>query len=329
MPTPRGEGLDPRIKLRHLSVFLEVVRLSSVVHAAESLGLTQPALSKTIAELEAILRVKLFDRSGRTLKLTGFGEMFHRYAGASLTALKQGVRSMAQVRRDEAAAFAIGALPTVSARILPRAAAAFTARNPAFKPRIVTGPNAYLLSQLRLGEVEFVLGRMAEPEMMRGFAFEHLYEEEIALVVRPDHPLLAASRFDLADIAHYQLLMPPPGSIIRPTAQHYLIAHALGPFAGEIETISDNFARAYVRASNAVWIISEGVVAEELAHGFLARLPADTSATRGPVGLTTRTDLQPSMPAQIFAQSVRAAVAALAVHSPSDQSGAKAGLTKR
>ena len=66
-----------------------------------------------------------------------------------------------------------------------------------------------------------------------------------------------------------------------------------------------------MRASDAVWIISEGVVAEELAHGFLARLPADTSATLGPVGLTTRTDVQPSLPAQLFAQAVREAVAAL------------------
>lgn len=309
--TLRGEGLDPRIKLRHLSAFLEVVRLSGVGHAAESLGLSQPALSKTIAELEESLGVKLFDRSGRTLKLSSFGELFHRYAGASLTALKQGMRSMAQVKRDEEAAFTIGALPTVSARILPHAAAHFTAQALGLKPRIVTGPNAYLLSQLRLGEVDFVLGRMAEPEMMRGFAFEYLYAEAIALVVRPGHPLLAVKHFDLANIANYQLLMPPPGSIIYPSARRFLTAHALGPFAGEIETISDNFARAYVRASDAIWIISEGVVAEELSYGFLARLPADTSATLGPVGLTTRTDIQPSMPAQLFAQSVRAAVATL------------------
>ena len=311
MPNLRGEGLDPRIKLRHLSVFLEVVRTGSVVQAASALGLTQPALSKTIAELEEIVQVKLFDRAGRKLSLTSFGEVFQRYAGASLTALKQGMRSMAQARDDQAAAFCIGALPTVSARILPRAAARFMAQGLGLKPRIVTGPNGYLLSQLRLGEVDLVIGRMAEPEMMRGFAFEHLYEETIALVVRPAHPLLESQRFDLAAISQYQLLMPPPGSIIRPTAQRYLTAHALGPFAGEIETISDNFARAYVRASDAVWIISEGVVAEELAHGFLARLPADTSATLGPVGLTTRTDVQPSLPAQLFAQAVREAVAAL------------------
>lgn len=312
MSALRGEGVDPRIKLRHLRVFLEVVRLSGVGHAASSLGLTQPALSKTIAELEEILAVKLFERAGRTLKLTTAGDVFHRYAGASFTALKQGVRSMAQARHEADVAFVIGALPTVSARVLPRAMLDFMAQAPELKPRIVTGPNAYLLSQLRLGEVDLVIGRMAEPEMMRGFAFEHLYEEEIALVVRPDHPLLCHQPFNLARIVEYQLLMPPSGSIIRPTAQRYLTSHGLGPFAGEVETISDNFARTYVRISEAIWIISTGVVAEELAHGFLARLPADTSATLGPVGLTTRTDIQPSWAAQLFAQSVRKVATMLA-----------------
>lgn len=308
MSIARAEALDGRIKLRHLICFLEVVRLGSVTHAATSLNLTQPAISKTIHELDAILGVALFDRSGRSLVLSGFGEMFQRYAGASITALKQGIRSMASVQAGQASAFCIGALPTVSARVLPAAAARFSAQLPLLKPRIITGPNTYLLAQLRLGEVDLVIGRMAEPEAMRGFAFEHLYTEGLALVVRPDHPLLGAARFDLASIARYQLLMPTSGSIIRPTAERFLITHALGPFEREIETISDSFARAYVRVSDAVWIISEGVVDEDIRHGFLARLPADTSATLGPVGLTTRTDTQMSLPAELFAQSVRAVV---------------------
>jgi LysR family pca operon transcriptional activator len=306
-----GEDLDGRIKLRHLLCFLDIVRLGGVGLAADSLGLSQPAISKTIHELEDILGVKLFDRAGRKLVLSGVGEVFHRYAGASVTALKQGVRSMAHVRADQAAAFCVGALPTVSARILPAAAAHFFAQGLRLKPRIVTGPNGYLLSQLRLGEMDFVIGRMAKPEMMRGFAFEHLYSESIAFVVRPDHPLLRPKRFDFAAITKHLLLMPPPGSIIRPAVERFLIAHALGPFESEIETISDSFARAYVRASDAVWIISEGVVADELKHGFLAKLPVDTSTTVGPVGFTTRTDIQPALPAQLFAQSVRTVVRVL------------------
>ncbi|MBN9019403.1 MAG: pca operon transcription factor PcaQ [Rhizobiales bacterium] len=299
--------LDGRIKLRHLTCFLEVARLKSVSGAASMLGLSQPAASKTIQELEAILGVELFDRSRRNLVPTSFGEVFLRYAGASITALKQGMQSVTQA--EGGVSFTVGALPTVSARILPAAVTHFSAQRYGMKPRIITGPNGYIISQLRLGDVDLVIGRMAEPDAMKGFSFEHLYSERIALVVRPGHPLLQPSVFDIGAIGGYQVLMPPPGSIIRPTVDRFLVANAIGPLADEIETVSDSFARSYTRSSDAVWIISEGVVVDDIDHGLLMRLPADMSDTLGPVGLTTRTDTPPSLPVQLFAQSVRAVVA--------------------
>lgn len=307
MPGMRGDLLDGRIKLRHLTCFLEVARLKSVSGAASTLGLSQPAASKTIQELEAILGVELFDRSRRNLVPTSFGEVFLRYAGASITALKQGMQSVTQA--EAAVSITVGALPTVSARILPAAVTHFSAQRYGMKPRIITGPNGYIISQLRLGEVDLVIGRMAEPDAMKGFSFEHLYSERIALVVRPGHPLLQPSVFDIGAIVGFQILMPPPGSIIRPTVDRFLVANAIGPLTDEIETVSDSFARSYTRSSDAVWIISEGVVVDDIDHGLLVRLPADMSDTLGPVGLTTRTDTPPSLPVQLFAQSVRAVVA--------------------
>jgi LysR family pca operon transcriptional activator len=218
------------------------------------------------------------------------------------------VRSL--VQPDSAVAFTVGALPTVSASILPAAVMHFSAQRLGMKPRIITGPNAFLMSQLRVGDVDLVIGRMAEPDAMRGFAFEHLYSETIALIVRPGHPLLAEPGLDIGAIGGFQMLMPPPGSIIRPIVDRFLIANAISsPRGDEIETVSDAFARSYVRATDAVWIISQGVVIDDVAHGFLAQLPADTSDTLGPVGLTTRADMAPTLPVQLFAQSVRDVVA--------------------
>ena len=300
--------LDPRIKLRHLSCFLEVARLESVSRAAEILNVTQPAVSKTIRELEEVLRVPLFDRSGRNLVLTGFGEVFQRYAGASVTALRQGFDSVARARASDAVAVRIGALPTVSARILPHAMAHFTAQSLGMKPRVVTAPNGFLLSQLRLRDLDLVLGRMADPAAMAGFAFEHLYSERVVFAVRAGHPLLASKPFEFTAIARHQVLMPPPDSIIRPTVERFLVTHGIGPFAEEIETVSDSFGGSYVRACDAIWIISEGVVAEDVADGRLALLPIDTADTPGPVGLTTRAGTTLPIAAELFAQSVRAAV---------------------
>lgn len=296
-------AIDPRIKLRHLHCFLEVARLKSVMAAADALNISQPAASKTIQELEALLGAPLFDRSRRNLFLTPFGEVFYRYAGTSLAALRQGIEAVGG--SHEATVVKVGALPTVSARILPGAVIAFGAQEQAARTRIITGPNGYLLSLLRTGDVDLVIGRMAEPEAMLGFSFEHLYSERVVLVVRPGHPLLGERLFDLSMIEAYQTLMPTPDSVIRPLVERLLMAHGITSPREEVETVSNAFGRSYVRQTDAVWIISEGVVAEDLADGQLALLPVDTSETTGPVGLTTRTDTTQSLPAQAFIQAVR------------------------
>lgn len=301
--------IDPRIRLRHIACFLEVARLRGMAGAAEALNISQPAATKTIQELEALLGGQLFDRSRRRLSLTPFGEVFFRYASTSISALRQGIE--AARGRQEVAMVRVGALPTVSARILPDAVRSFTAAGSGVNTRIVTGPNGYLLSLLRTGDVDLVIGRMAEPNAMFGFSFEHLYSERVVLAVRPGHPLLAEREFNLRMIEPYQTLMPTPDSVIRPVVERVLLAHGVTSLRDDLETVSNAFGRAYVRQTDAIWIISEGVVANDVAEGQLTLLPVDTRETLGPVGFTTRTDTSPTVAAINLMEAVRNVAARL------------------
>jgi LysR family pca operon transcriptional activator len=124
-------------------------------------------------------------------------------------------------------------------------------------------------------------------------------------VVRPGHPLLEAKTFDLKEIGNYTVLMPTEDSIIRPYVDRLLIANGVASYGDRIETVSMPFGRSYARSSDAVWIISNGVVADDLADGLLVELPVDTSETMGPVGLTSRADAPPGLAAQMLMQAVR------------------------
>jgi LysR family pca operon transcriptional activator len=286
-----------------------VARQQSVVKAAAALSVTQPAVSKTILELEELLGVALFERRGRGVALTRFGEVFLRYAGASITALRQGIDSITQARTKGGMAIKVGALPTVSTRVMPTAVQLFKQENMGTVVRVVTGQNSVLLSQLRTGDLDLVVGRLADPDLMTGLSFEHLYSEIVSFIVRPGHPLLKLKPFDLRKFTEYTVLMPPEGAIIRPMVDRFLIANGIATVPDQIETVAMAFGRRYTRTTDAVWIISRGVVADDIDDGVLAELPVATQGTTGPVGLTTRADIPPSLPAVMLMQTIREAAA--------------------
>jgi LysR family pca operon transcriptional activator len=302
-----GGMIDQRIKFRHLQTFVEVARQKSVMKAAEMLHVSQPAVTKTIRELEDALGVRVLERDGRGIRVTRLGEVFLRHAGAAISALRQGVDSIAADGLGNADPVRIGALPTVSTRIMPRAMALFLGENTGSRVKIVTGENAVLLGQLRVGDLDIVVGRLAAPEQMTGFSFEHLYSEEVRFVVRAGHPLLARGAFDFADLTRYVALMPTRTSIIRPFVERLLIANGVPSWPTQIETVSHAFGRAFVRSNDAVWVISEGVVTADVEDGVLAILPIDTSETKGPVGLTIRADQQPTLALSLLMQTLREA----------------------
>lgn len=278
------------IRLRHLKTFQEVARQKSISAAAQILCITQPGVSKTIRELETILHVELFDRSHRTIRLTPLGKRFLTHIDNSMLALRQGVEEIDATRSPQAKPLHIGALPTVSARLLPKAIQCYNAQKFVKRPVIVTGPNGYLISELRDGKVDIVIGRMGEPSEMVGLHFEHLYSEKVCFAVRPDHPLLKTATFHMAAMGQYDFIMPTQQSIIRPAVEKLLLISDMPRLNIVAETVSTAFSRSFVRSSDTIWVISEGVVLEDIQTGGLAALPVDTSETLGPVGMTLRAE---------------------------------------
>ncbi|MCI4665775.1 MAG: LysR substrate-binding domain-containing protein [Neomegalonema sp.] len=296
--------LDKRLRLRHLRCFLEIARVGSLGAAAGNLGVTQPAASKTLKELEEILGRQLFDRSGWRLKLNSAGRMFQQFAGLGVAEL---VRAQEAVRRaqPEAVKLAVGVLPTAATDLLPRAAVAMRETNPSCVLRVSTGPNWLLHSQLKEASLDLVVGRMATPELMDGLSFEQLYLETATAVVRADHPLRAGD--DLRRLADYPLILPPRGALIWPYVRGFLTSIGVEAAEPAFETVSLAFGRRVLLLSDAVWFISRGVVAEELALGSLRALDPPHPMLTGPVGVSLRKDAHMSEHMIALLHALRAA----------------------
>lgn len=290
------------VTYRHVRCFLEVARLQSVQQAADALAISQPAVSKTLRELEERVGAALFERAGRRLRLTPSGRIFQKHAGLSLTELDRGIRAI----RGPVGGGAVsaGVLPTVATRVLPRAALAFSRIMPDATLRASTGPNHYLLSQLREGRLDLVVGRLAAPAEMAGLVFEQLYAEAVVAVVRAGHPVLATPGTDLAE---WPLILPPPGAIIRPVVEQYFLTHGRELPRPWVETVSLALGRGLVRDSDAVWFISRGVVADEMASGAVVALDLGGLPLAGPVGLTLRSGQTVSDMLTVLMQALREA----------------------
>ncbi len=296
-------NVDTRIKFRHLLCFLEVARQGSLAKASDKLAISQPALSKTLKELESLLAATLFVRSKSGATLTEAGVAFMRYAGPSVQALREGVNSL-RAGEHEPVTVRLGVLSTVESLLVPEVICRLHARHPALVVSVATGPSAYLLSQLRLGELDLVVGRMTDSPQILGLSFEHLYSESMTLVVRDGHPLLASgsTRTGLED---YALVLPLAGTTIRKFADSLFVQHGINPPRQRLETLSLTLSRRYVQCSDAVWIAPFDAVRQDLIRGELVELQLGIREPGGSVGLCSNPALPLSLPAQWCVEVLR------------------------
>ena len=296
--------LSDHLKLRHLEVFVEVARKSSVTQAAEALGMTQPAVTRALRELEAVCGKKLVEKHGRGIRLSAYGEMFRDPAGRSLALARDGVALLQGLNEAEGPKVTIGALPTVLATVVPDALAQLRAEGSHSRFSVMSGDNQFLLDQLRRGVLDVVVGRLPAPENMAGVDFDPLFRERVVAVVAADHPLTQCSQLPEGAFQDFPVLMPNEGSIIRPYVDRMFLEQGILPPRFPIETVSSTFGRRFTLAHRAIWIISHGVVRSELEAGMLCHLPINTGSTLGPVGLCIRSEHQLSPAAQRFCDTL-------------------------
>ncbi len=278
--------ISRRIKFRHIQCFVEIVREKSFKVAAEKLFVTQPAISKTLKELEDIIGTSLMRRNRSGIALTKQGEVFLHFAQMSLASLQQGLDGIEQLGISGKDKLSIGALPSVAAWLMPDVIKAFSLLAPNALVRIVDGPHGFLVDRLRQGKLDLVIGRLGRPETMQGISFTQLYKEQVCLVVRAGHPLIKTP--DLNSIGAWQVIVPTQDSAIYSFVERFLIANGIGKLANRLETVSGAFGRVYTQKTDAVWFISRGVVENEIADGRLVELPFDMDGTQGSVGLMRR-----------------------------------------
>ncbi|HEY0932412.1 MAG TPA: LysR substrate-binding domain-containing protein [Trebonia sp.] len=296
VPGPPAAAVLSRIRLRHLSCFVAVASERTLARAAARLHLSQPAVSKTLAELEDLAGRRLVDRGRAGTQLTPAGEEFLRYAVDVTRALESAAAVLTGAAVPAAPVLRVAALPTVAGGLLVEAVTRLRGRRPHATVSIGIGDNPELLTGLKAGEIDVAVGRMAEPAMMPGVSFELLYAESLAVVTRPQHPLAVAGDNPLSPLAllGYPLVVPGAGTAPRHDVEGFFAAHGLALPPGRTETQSIAVARALTLVSDAVWITPRHPVQLDLDRRWLRPLNVPLPGSAEPVGILSRSGAPPS-----------------------------------
>lgn len=274
--------------LRHLRVFLEIVGQKSLRGAAETLRVTESAVSKSLRELETKLGVALMHRDRAGIVLTRAGEQFVVDATQVLASVARAVDSAQETTRQRET-IRIGALPSAAGVFLPKAVRQLMAQRDDLDVHVYSIGFEQLVTQLRVGDLDMIIGRLITADTT-GLSFEALYVEPIIAIVRPQHPLVTRDDLSIEHVMKFPVVMPAIESRVRASVDEFLFANEVKPTAAVLSTDSAALSRAYTRDFDAVWFVPRGVVQFELDQGCLVDLPLGSHLLQATIGITTLAD---------------------------------------
>ena len=278
------------LKMAHLRLLAALGASGQMGAAAGQMGITQPAASRLMAEVERIAGAVLHQRTGRGLVLTPGGVALARRAAQVLIEIEDAGRELAEIAGGMGGRVRLGAVtgPAMD-RVLPAMAALRAAEVP-LQVEVVVATSDVLCAQLLAGRLDFALARLPLGEEASRLRFVHVGSEPVRLLVRRGHPLLGKSAFGTAALMAHDWVMPPADSILHRTVVDRLRLLGLPEPPGMLATSSFLFTLALLQQSDAIAPLARAVTDRFAgdARAPYAVLPVDLGIEVAPFGLVTR-----------------------------------------
>lgn len=302
---PPNWVLQTRLKLRHMQLLVALGEHRALNRAADSLGLSQPAASKLLIDLESAMAQPLFDRIGRGLVPNAYGEILMRRASSVLSEL-DGARDEFNAMRDgRRGRVVIGSIDAPIFLLLADTVAALQTTHPLIDLEVRTGSSGGLLEQLNNGHIDVMLGRPLDTLDRTQFSYREIGREALALATRVGHPLSRRAVVSVADLQSEIWILQTRGSTLRRRVDALFREADLGPPRNIVNTDSLLVTLAYLARTDAVTIVSEPVALQQAAFGQVAIIPTPFDLTLSAYGLIvpTQRSLRPAVAAVVAALS--------------------------
>ena len=300
------ERIGRRLKLHDLHVFIAVAELGSMRKAAERLAVSQPSISKAIADIEHVLGIRVLDRNAQGVEVTSYGHALLRHAMSAFEELRQGVKDIELLADPTVGEVRIGCPEAIAAGLLPAVVDRFSRRFPRVRVGVKAADNLVPeFRPLRERAVDLVLGRSPEQHRNDDLATEVLYRDRIFVATGSKAPWARRRDVALADLTDHPWLLFPENSWIDIRVSEAFRRCSVAPPRSIVRAYSVHFCINMLATDRFLASLAGSVLRFNASRFGLKVLPVNLPAQPWPVAMVTLKNRTVSPVVQEFMKDIR------------------------
>jgi DNA-binding transcriptional LysR family regulator len=258
---------------RELRVFLSIAHAGSINAAAEVIGMTQPALSRSLRRLETTLGAQLFYRHAQGMELTAYGEALQRHAEMLEFETSRVVEEIRMLNGAASGFVRIGLVPSAVTTLLQPTLAALTSKAPEIQIQVIEGAGDAMLGAVANGSVDFALIGNISSDIAPDVHVSPIGTEQVCVAARPSHPVFGLSSPKLSDLTRYRWVLPEKGNAIWVGFDSLFRRNSLDPPRPVVATNSVHALKSLVSAEDYLTMMTRVIFAQEEGEGLIQPVP--------------------------------------------------------
>jgi len=299
-----------RIRLRDLHVFSIVVQRGSMAKAAADLRVTQPAVSRVIADIEHALGVKLLDRSPKGVEATAYGRALLRHGSAAFDEIKQAIREIEFLANPNVGEVRIGCPESIAAAILPPVLVRLFQRYPGIVPIVseVTTPSLDF-SELRARQVDLIVARLGAPlvqgQSLDDLSVQTIFNDDIVIAAGAQSRWARHRKIDIADLVDAPWILTEENTWNKAAIAAAFAARGIKMPKICLATISVHLRTNLLASGDFVTVFPRSVMMHYARRFSLRTLPVRLPTRPWPVAVITLKSREPSPVVKLFIEHLQ------------------------
>lgn len=321
---PVDQYLFRQLKLRHLHLLVALADLPTVGKVAEMLHVTQPAISRMIADLERGIGLALFERNGRRIRPTPAGASLIRHARDMLAQAQRAGDELEAIASGIGGRLEVGFLAVAAAALVPQATARFKVKARATTVALHEGTLDQLMPALQSGRLDLVVGRIAKDMVDEAtLAFDPLFDDPPVIVAAAGHALARKRAVTWHDLDGLAWVLPPVSAPMHRRLLAVLADHGLGSPVDVVESNTNLGDLSLLRGGERLGLEPRSRALELVREGVLWMAPLSLGSVLGPVGVIWRKEVESAPAVALFLDCLRETARSIEPDNPSVAEGAK------